>query len=81
MDRNKLKSEVISFLISSLSKLITPTLIFESISAGLDFLEEKVIDSDPTIDDKLVLPVIKAIRELMNMEEPELKGENNEQAR
>ena len=71
MERKETKSQLISFLINAVAKLITPTLIMESVSAGLDFLEEKVVNSEPTIDDKLVLPIIKAIREIMNIEETE----------
>jgi hypothetical protein len=69
MERKETKAHLISFLINSVAKLITPALIRDSISAGLDFLETKVINSEPTIDDKLVLPVIKAIRELLRIEE------------
>jgi len=69
MNRNEMKTQLLSFLINSLAKLITPTLIKDAISAGLNFVEAEVIKSGPELDDKLVLPMIKAIRELLVIEE------------
>jgi hypothetical protein len=71
MDRNEIKTQMLSFLINSLAKLMTPALIKDAIIAGLSFVEMKVIESGPELDDKLILPMIKAIRELLNIEEPE----------
>ena len=69
MNRNEMKAQLISFIINNLVKLITPDLIKDAVTAGLDFLEAKVVDSGPELDDKLVLPMIKAIRELLIIEE------------
>ena len=68
MTRDEMKLKLIEWLIQALSKLITPELIKDAITAGVDTLEGAVKDTDNRIDDKLCLPIITAIREIIEVE-------------
>ena len=64
-----MKNAIIVKLIEMLLKLLTPEMLRMVADKILDFVEEKVEDTGTTIDDKLVLPIIKMIRDTFDIED------------
>ena len=62
-----MKNKFLLWLVEQLLKMLSPELLKEAIDGLLDFIEDKVADSETVIDDKLVLPIVAMIREAFNI--------------
>lgn len=61
------KKLLLDQLISALMTMLSPALLKDLMDKVLDFIEEKVEDSDTEIDDKVVIPLVNMIRESFNI--------------
>jgi len=57
-----MKAKILGYLISLLLRTLTPELLKSFIDKALDFVEEKVLGSESTVDDAIVLPICDMIR-------------------
>lgn len=62
-----MKNKFLLWLVEQLLSILNPDLMIAAVDNLLDFLEEKIADSETEIDDKLVLPIITMIREAFNI--------------
>ena len=62
-----MKEQLLLMLINALIGMLTPELLRELADKVIDFAEEKVEDSETKIDDWLVLPVVKMVRDTFNI--------------
>ena len=60
-----MKTSVIVTLIGSIIRLLTPNLIEEYALLTIDFVEEKIMDTEMKIDNMVILPITKLIRKLL----------------
>lgn len=58
-----MSKHLLEMLINILMRILTPELLMTFADMTLDFVEEYVEGSKSTVDDKLVLPLCKLIRE------------------
>lgn len=58
---------ILKLLLSHLIDLLTPDLIKKGIDSFLDAIEQGVKNSDTTIDDVVLIPVIHMIRTALNI--------------
>lgn len=58
-----MKEQLLTLLLSMLMKLLTPELMKQFFDTILDWVEDFVLGTASTVDDKLVLPICNAIRE------------------
>ncbi len=58
---------IVSMLISTLLRLLTPDLMKKFVDMLLDFVENYVEGSKSTVDDAIVLPICAAIRAGLNV--------------
>jgi hypothetical protein len=61
-----MKAILLSYAIKALLSILTPKLIHDLIDTVLDFIEERVIGSHSTVDDRLVLPMCEILRDVTN---------------
>ena len=59
---NKMKTQLISMLISALLSMLNPELLKKFADMVLDFAENYVLGTASTIDDRIVLPICEMIR-------------------
>ena len=57
-----MKAKLIGMLISVLLRNLTPELIKKFVDTALDFVEDYVLGSKSTVDDKVILPICETIR-------------------
>jgi len=57
-----MKEQLINMLIGLVVQMLTPELLKQFADMVLDFIEEKVANSENTIDDKTILPICNMIR-------------------
>lgn len=57
-----MKEKLIQMLVTMLLSVLTPELMKEFADMVLDWVEDKVLGTASTIDDKLVLPICDMIR-------------------
>jgi len=62
-----MKNQLISVLIQMLLTTLNPELLKKFADMALDFVEDKVLGSASTVDDRLVLPLVKQIRTAFNI--------------
>lgn len=62
-----MKSQLISMLIQMLVTTLNPELIKKFADMALDFVEDQVLGSKSTVDDRLVLPLCTQIRTAFNI--------------
>ena len=62
-----MKTNIISALIGALVQLLTPEMLRGFIDAGLDWIENYVMETDNTIDDSIVLPICRKLREAVGI--------------
>lgn len=60
-----MKEKVINVLIKVLMDFLTPDLIEKSLNSALDVIEEAVKNTDNEYDDRIIMPIIQTIREIM----------------
>ncbi len=60
--------KVLTYIIPALLKLLTPDILKKAVDAMLDKIEESVKASENKVDDVLVLPLIKVIRNTFNIQ-------------
>lgn len=63
--------KILTYILPGLLKLLTPEVLKDAVDAMLDKIEDAVTDSDNTIDDALVLPLCKIIRDTFNIPDEE----------
>ena len=56
------KQKLITMLIEMILRMLTPELLKTFADTILDFVEDKIISSDNTYDDRFILPICKLIR-------------------
>ena len=56
-----MKAKLIQLLISTLISMLTPDLLKKFVDMILDWVEDMVLGSSSTVDDKIVLPICKMI--------------------
>lgn len=61
------KNQIITALIGALLKLLKPEVLKKAVDGMLDKVEEAVTNSSNKIDDALVLPLCRQIREVFNV--------------
>lgn len=64
---NSMKLWAIQSLMTALMTQLNPELIRRFVDAGLDAIEDTVAASENTIDDQLVLPLIKQVRVALDL--------------
>lgn len=57
-----MKEKILQMLLQGLFVVLTPETLKSFVDAGLDAIEDAVTKSENTIDDKVVLPMCKLIR-------------------
>lgn len=57
-----MKAKLISVLVSLILQLFTPELLKKFADMLLDFVEDSVLGTKSTVDDKLILPLCNNIR-------------------
>lgn len=62
-----MKAQLIAALISALFKVLTPDLMKDFVDKLLDWVEDKVIGSKSTVDDRIVLPICAMIRKTFDV--------------
>lgn len=62
-----MKAALLKALVDALLIIFNEKLMKEFADFVLDFVEEKVLGTASTIDDKLVLPICEAIRKAFNI--------------
>ena len=62
-----MKNKILLFVIEQILNLLSPNLLKDLVDKILDFIEEKVEDTETEIDDKLVLPLVAMAREAFNI--------------
>ena len=62
-----MKAQLMAMLIGLIVKLFTPELLKSFLDTVLDFVEDKVLGTASTVDDKLVLPLCDVIRKAYNI--------------
>jgi hypothetical protein len=62
-----IKKQLIGALLQVLLTALNPELLRKFADMALDFIEEKVLGSASEIDDRIVLPIVKQIRETFNI--------------
>ena len=64
-----MKEKMISALLQVLLTMLTPDLLRSFADMALDFVEEKVLGTASTVDDKLVLPLCEQLRTAFGIED------------
>lgn len=64
-----MKNPFIMALVNALLSMISPELLRTLVDGMLDALEVKVLESGSKLDDIVVLPLIKVIREAFDLED------------
>jgi len=62
-----MKAKLLGLLIELVLKAISPESVKEGVAKALDWIEEKVEDSETKIDDITVLPLVQLIREAFDI--------------
>jgi hypothetical protein len=57
-----MQAKLIGFLVTMLLRALTPELLKKFVDIALDFVEDKVLGTASTVDDAIVLPLCKLIR-------------------
>lgn len=64
-----MKNALLLTLIEMLLKSLKPEMLKTIADKILDFVEEKVADSETEIDDRIVLPIVQMIRDTFGIED------------
>jgi len=64
---SKLLLEVLKGLIVAMSALLSPENVRNVIDKAFDYVEKKVLASDPTWDEDILLPVLAALRKALGV--------------
>lgn len=62
-----MQSSLISFIVSSILKVLPPEAIRGALLKLIEYLENKVIRTENTIDDEIVLPLVAALRKALSL--------------
>ena len=62
-----MKTQLMTMLISSFMKILTPDLLKDFIDMVLDFVEDKVKGTKSKVDDRILLPICEMIRTTFNI--------------
>lgn len=62
-----MKAKLISILLGFVLDMLTPEQLKEFADNALDFVENKVAESDSPLDDTIVLPIIEMIRKAFDI--------------
>ena len=67
--------ELVKMLVQSIAQSLTPEKTREIIDKAFDAIEDKVAESETTLDDALVLPVINALRLALSIPDNDVDAE------
>lgn len=59
--------QIIKMLVASLKAMLTPDQVKKVLDKAFDAVEEKVADSETQWDDVIVLPLLKALRDALDV--------------
>lgn len=62
-----MKNKILMWLVELLLAQLSPDIIKKGLDSLLDIVEDAVEDSSTTIDDRVVLPICKMIREALDI--------------
>ena len=62
-----MKAQILTALIGVLFKILTPELLTKFVDTMLDWIEDYVIGSASTVDDRLVLPICALVRKTFDV--------------
>jgi hypothetical protein len=62
-----MKNKILMFVVSQLLEMLNPEVLKDVVDKLLDYVEEKIEDSETQIDDKLALPLIAMVREAFDI--------------
>jgi hypothetical protein len=68
-ENKEMKEKIAMMVASILLEKLNPATFNRWADYGLDLLEDQIEESETTVDDRLVLPVIKGIREAFTIED------------
>lgn len=61
-----MKEKIIATLINILLDMLSPEIISKAVNSAVDKIEELVEDSETEYDDRVVIPVLQMIRDLID---------------
>ena len=61
-----MKEKIIATLINILLDLLSPEIISKAVNSAVDKIEELVEDSETEYDDRVVIPVLQMIRDIID---------------
>lgn len=64
-----MKEKIMMMIASILLERLKPAALKKWADYGLDLLEDEIDESETTVDDRLVLPVIRGVREAFTIED------------
>jgi hypothetical protein len=64
-----MKEKILMMVASMLLEKLNPATLKQWADYGLDLLEDQIEESESTIDDRLVLPIIRGMREAFAIED------------
>lgn len=67
MKGNKMKTQLISMLVSALLSMLSPELLKKFADMVLDYAETYVLGTASTLDDRIVLPICNMIRQTFDI--------------
>lgn len=62
-----MKVKILTMVIGQVFSLLTPEILKGAVDALLDYVEETVVKSDNTIDDKIVIPACQLLRKTFDI--------------
>jgi hypothetical protein len=68
-EKKKMKEKILMMVASILLEKLQPATLKKWADYGLDLLEDQIDESETTVDDRLVLPIIRGMREAFAIED------------
>jgi hypothetical protein len=68
-ENKEMKEKILMMVASMLLEKLNPATLKQWADYGLDLLEDQIEESESTIDDRLVLPIIRGMREAFAIED------------
>jgi hypothetical protein len=68
-ENKEMKEKILMMVASMLLEKLNPATLKQWADYGLDLLEDQIEESETTVDDRLVLPIIRGMREAFAIED------------
>ena len=75
-----MNEKLLKVLIQGLFAVLTPEVLKSFVDAGLDAIEDAVAESENKVDDRIVLPMCKLIRNTFGIDDNDPIPEENDQS-